>query len=253
MHLLRAELLKVRSTRLWIGLALGAVGFTALVSLLLLSVAGTAEGAAAGLQRIATTDDLRSFVFATEGSLAFVLVLAATMATTEFRYGTATLTYLATPSRARVFGGKAAAGAAVGFVFGVAAAAVGLVVAALWLAAHGSHVPFDASVAGALGQVGLHAAYGALLAVAFGTLVRSQVVSILGLLGWIFILEPVIVGIVPRLARWTPFTGAQPMFGATGNNTTAALFGSVGALLLACAYVGVFAVAAIAVERRRDV
>jgi ABC-2 type transport system permease protein len=252
MHLLRAELLKVRSTRLWIGLALGAVGFTALVAVLLLSVAGTSQGTAAGLRVITTTDDMRSFIFVTQGSLPFVLVLAATMATSEFRYGTATLTYLATPSRATVFGGKAAAAAVVGCVFGVAAAAVGLIVAVGWLAAKGSHVPFDASVAGALGQIGLHAAYGALLAVAFGALVRSQVVSILGLLGWIFILEPLLVGIVPRLAKWAPFSGVQPLFGATGD-TTAALFGWVGALVLACAYVAVFAIAAVAVERRRDV
>jgi ABC-2 type transport system permease protein len=252
MHLVRAEVLKVRSTRLWIGLLLGSLGFTVLVAILLLSVAGSPQGVQAGLDRITTTDDLRTFLFEVQGSLAFVLVLAATMATTEFRYGTAALTYLATPSRARVFGGKAIAAVLVAFVLGLVTVAVGLLVALIWLTVDGSGVPFDASVPGALGQVALHASYGAVLAIAFGQLVRSQVVSILGLLGWIFILEPLLVAIVPSLAKWMPFSGVQPLFGAAGNRPEA-LFAWPGALAIACAYLVVFTVAAVVVERRRDV
>jgi ABC-type transport system involved in multi-copper enzyme maturation permease subunit len=252
MHLVRAELLKVRSTRLWIGMLLGALGFTALVTLLLLSVMRSADAAQAGLRPIVSADDLRAFVFTVAGAMPFVLVLAATMATTEFRYGTAALTYLATPSRARVLAGKSAAAAVVGFALGVAAAALGLVVAVIWLAAHGDAVPFDATVLGALGQVGLHAAYGALLAVAFGALVRSQLVSILGLLGWLFILEPIATAIVPTLAKWTPFAGVEPLFGS-GTTPTAPLFGWSGALLLVVLYVAVLSVAAVAAERHRDV
>jgi ABC-type transport system involved in multi-copper enzyme maturation permease subunit len=252
MHLVRAELLKVRSTRLWVGMLLGALAFTVLISILLLSVMRSADAAEAGLRPILTPGDFRAFVFTAEGSIPFALVLAATMATTEFRYGTATLTYLATPSRARVLAGKSAAAAVVGLLIGLASAAAGLVVAVIWLAAHGDDVPFDATVLGAVGQVGLHAAYAALLALAFGALVRSQLVSILGLLGWLFILEPIATAIVPKLATWAPFAGVEPLFGS-GETPTAPLFGWLGALGLAAAYVAVLSALAIAAERSRDV
>jgi ABC-2 type transport system permease protein len=252
MHLVRAELLKVRSTRLWVGMLLGALGFTVLISILLLWVMRSSSAPDAGVQPIVTPDTFRAFVFIVEGSIPFALVLAATMATTEFRYGTAALTYLATPSRPRVVAGKSAAAAVVGFLIGVASAAAGLVVAAIWLAAHGEDVPFDTSVLGAVGQVGLHAAYAALLALAFGVLVRSQIVSILGLLGWLFILEPIATAIVPKLAKWAPFGGVEPLFGS-GQTPTAPLFGWLGALGLAVVYVAVLSALAIAAERSRDV
>jgi ABC-type transport system involved in multi-copper enzyme maturation permease subunit len=252
MHLVRAELLKVRSTRLWVGMLLGALGFTVIVSILLLQAIGSTDAADAGLLPVVDPETFRAFVFTVEGSIPFALVLAATMATTEFRYGTATLTYLATPSRARVLAGKAAAAAVVGLVIGLASAASAALVAVIWLAAHGEHIPFDSTVFGAIGQVGVHAAYAGLLALAFGALVRSQIVSILGLLGWLFIVEPIATAIVPGLAKWAPFAGVEPLFGS-GQAPTAPLFGWPGALGLAVLYVAVLSTLAIAAERSRDV
>ena len=65
-----------------------------------------------GCSRSRPREDVRQLVFDASGSMAFILVLAATMATSEFRYGTAVGTYLATPvTRTRdhreVAGGRA--------------------------------------------------------------------------------------------------------------------------------------------------
>lgn len=250
-ELVRAELLKVRSTRLWIGMAIGAVGLTGVSTILFLALSNSANAQANGVHPIVTTDDLRSLVFQASGTLAFVLVLAATTATAEFRYGTASGTYLAVPSRARVISAKTFAGAIVGLLYGMAAAAMTVVIAVIWLAVDGRSVPVGASVIGAIGQEGLRCAYGAALAVGVGAALRSQLVAILGLLGWLFIVEPLGTALVPRSATFMPFAGVSGAFGHA--TETAALFGWAGSLALAAVWVASVWASAVSLERTRDV
>jgi hypothetical protein len=247
----RAELLKVRTTRLWIGMAIGAVGLTGVSTILFLALANSANAQANGIHPIVTTEDLRTLVFQASGTLAFVLVLAATMATSEFRYGTASGTYLAVPSRMRVISAKSIAAAIVGLVYGLSAAAMTVVIAVVWLAVEGKSVPVGASVIGAIGQEGLRCAYGAALAVGVGAALRSQLVSILGLLGWLFIVEPLGVALLPRFAKIMPFAGVGGAFGH--GNETAVLFGWAGSLALAAVWVASIWISAVLLERSRDV
>jgi ABC-2 type transport system permease protein len=249
-ELVHAELLKVRSTRLWIGMAIGAVGLTGVSTILFLALAHSANAQANGIHPIVTTEDLRTLVFQASGTLAFVLVLAATMATAEFRYGTASGTYLAVPSRMRVISAKSIAGAIVGLLYGVAAATMTVAIAVVWLAIDGRSIPIGASVIGAIGQEGLRCAYGAALAVGVGAALRSQLVAILGLLGWLFIVEPLGVALLPRFAKFMPFAGVGGAFGH-GNET--ALFGWAGSLALAVVWVVSVWASAVSLERTRDV
>ena len=251
--LVRAELLKVRTTRLWIGMAIGAVGLTGVSTILFLALANSAnaQASASGLHPIVTTEDLRTLVFQASGTLAFVLVLAATMATSEFRYGTASGTYLAVPSRMRVISAKSIAAAVVGLLYGVAAAAMTVLIAAVWLAVDGKSVPIGASVLGAIGQEGLRCAYGAALAVGVGAALRSQLVSILGLLGWLFIVEPLGVALLPRVAKFMPFAGVGGAFGH--GNESVVLFGWVASLGLAVVWIASVWASAVWLERDRDV
>jgi len=249
---IRAELLKVRTTRLWFGLALGGFGLTAVGTIAVLAVMNSTEGQLAGLRPVRSAEDLRQLLFAASGSMAFILVLAATMATSEFRYGTAVGTYLATPSRTRVITAKALAAAPVGFVFGLGAAVVSLVLGAGWLAVKGDSVPFGSPVWIALVQLGVQGAYGAVLALGFGALVRSQLVAILSLLGWLFVFEPLVTGLLPKVARWAPFAGPGELFGRTADPNVV-LFGRPGAAALAAAYIALLWGAAVWAERRRDV
>ena len=250
-RLVRAEVRKVRSTRLWIGLGLGGLGLTGLATLLLLSLANTDQGRLSGLHPVATAEDLRRLVFDAAGVLAFVLVLATTMATSEFRYGTAVGTYLATPSRMRVITAKALSAAPIGFVYGAVAGLVVVLLAVGWLAVKGEPVPFGSPAMTGVAQVGLQGAYGAVLAVCFGALVRSQLVAILGLLGWLFLIEPLATAVQPALTRWTPFAGVNGAFNST-TDPGVVLLGHLGALALAAAYVALLWAAAVWAERRRD-
>jgi hypothetical protein len=249
--LVKAELLKVRTTRLWVGMAIGAVGLTGVSTVLVLALSNSANAQASGVRPILTTEDLRTLVFQASGTLAFVLVLAATMATAEFRYGTASGTYLAVPSRVRVISAKSIASSIVGLLYGVAAATMTVVIAVIWLAIVGRSVPVDASVIGAIGQEGLRCAYGAALAVGVGAALRSQLVAILGLLGWLFIVEPLGVALLPRFAKFMPFAGVGGAFGH--GSESAVLFGWAGSLALAVVWVASVWASAVSLERQRDV
>jgi len=249
--LVKAELLKVRTTRLWVGMAIGAVGLTGVSTVLFLALSNSANAQASGVRPILTTEDLRTLVFQASGTLAFVLVLAATMATAEFRYGTASGTYLAVPSRVRVISAKSIAASIVGLLYGVAAATMTVVIAVIWLAIVGRSVPVGASVIGAIGQEGLRCAYGAALAVGVGAALRSQLVAILGLLGWLFIVEPLGVALLPRFAKFMPFAGVGGAFGH--GNEGALLFGWAGSLALAVVWVASVWASVVSLERQRDV
>jgi hypothetical protein len=260
MRLIRAELLKVRTTRLWIGLLLGGLGLTVLGTILILWLTGTAEGREAGLELPRTADDLRAFAVEAADVLAFVLVLATTMATSEFRYGTAAGAYLATPQRWRVVSAKVLAAIPVGFLFGAAAAIVALLIAIAWLAARHLGVPVGGDSFLAIAQVGGHAAYAAVIGVCVGALLRSQLVSILGLIGWVLLIEPLATAFLPRLAKWTPFAGVEQLFGSgpnasigNGEPAMAPVFDRPGAAALAVAYIVLLWLSAVWAERVRDV
>ena len=63
MHLIHAELRKVRTTRLWLGLALGGLALVVLATVAVLATAGTEQGLREGLGPITTVDDVRKLVW----------------------------------------------------------------------------------------------------------------------------------------------------------------------------------------------
>ena len=103
------EVLKLRSTRLWIGLLLGAAALTVLGAIATLAVAGTAK-ARPGRPRPRCarwpTSGLRVRV---ERDGLFTLILGAVAITGEYRSGTIAGTFLATPTRSPVIVAKAVA------------------------------------------------------------------------------------------------------------------------------------------------
>ena len=102
--LLRAELVKLRTTRTFVVLA----GLAAGLSMLL-------AGLAAGLAD-ENTGDIVTEVFATDLSSIFVLILAIVGITGEWRHRTITSSLLAEPDRVRFLAAKTLAYAAAGLV-----------------------------------------------------------------------------------------------------------------------------------------
>jgi ABC-2 type transport system permease protein len=244
-----AEFRKVTTTRLWIGLAVGGLLLSAIGAAVLFAVAGTPQGRASGLDTLATTDDVAILVYGGAVMSALTLVLGATMATSEYRYGTAAASYLATPNRAQVLTAKMAAALPIGFVLGTAAGLVPLAVAAVGFAVRGDPYPFGPVLVVDAVYVGVQCAYAASLAVAVGAAVRSQLVAILGLLGWLFIAEELTQALLPDVAKWSPFSGAQNAFASPADQLVSK---PVGAALMVAYLVSAWYVAWW-LDRRRDV
>lgn len=209
----RSELLKVRTTRGW---------YAYLVVLVLLS--GIAVAGDLG-STSADRSDLRYQVnlVQTAGIAALLaIILGITITTAEFRHGTITPTFLASPRRELVIGAKAAAGVLLAVGFALLALAVVAAVALPWLAIVDESVHVgDGMIATRAAQQVLLAVLWVLLGVGVGTLVHSQVAALVGTLIWIFVGETLLLGLFGLLdlegARaYLPF---QALDGASGQGS----------------------------------
>jgi len=238
----RAELLKIRSTRTTVGLVLGMVALALLFGLLagLLTKAG----------HLGAKEEQRSLL--TDGSVAgiFAALAGVLLVTSEFRFGTIRPTFLFTPRRWRVIAAKVVASMLAGLVFGVIAEAIALVVGYVTLDARGIPFVLDAHdlvrfVPGTVAGVVLWGGIG----VGVGAVVRNQVGAVIGLLAWGFIVENLLFAFVPSIGRFTPGEAQNALMGLTTRHLLAQAAGG-GVLVAWTVAVAALAVAATA---RRDV
>jgi len=227
--LVRAELRKVTGTRLATGLLLGAVaiGVAALAVTLWLPQAQGVDVQGAPTS-IATTDDVRSLLGVASIVTIFALVLGVTFATTEYRHDTASTTFLSEPRRWRVLAAKAVVMAGVGAVYATATAAIALAMVALAATIDGVPLPLDASVWRYVGMTVLVTAANAVLGLGIGAALRNQVGGIVAVLVWLFVVESLLAGLLPDVARWTPFAAGGAMTAPTEQMSRA-----VGSLVVA--------------------
>lgn len=141
-----------------------------------------------------------------------VLVVAILLVTTEFRHGTMGRTLQLVPSRTRVLAAKVVTGAlyALGFFL------LGLLVVAVVLAVGQAlgdlslDIGSETLTSAWQGPAGL--ALNAVLGVALGALLRSQVVTITVTLVWLFVAENLVNALLPDVGRWLPFQALNAVF-----------------------------------------
>lgn len=239
---IRAELLKIRSTRTTLGLILGMIALILLFALLtgLLSKVGGLSG----------KEDQRQLLGL--GSLAgvFSALAGVLLVTSEYRFGTIRPTFLFTPARSRVLGAKLAAGLLAGIVFGVVGEGVGFAVGYALLAARGISFALSAGnvtllILGTLAGTALWGGIG----VGFGAIVRNQVGAVIGLLAWGFIVDNLLFGLVPSVGRFTPTRAQDALIGL---NTEHLLSPAAGGIVLV-AWAAGLAVVGLPLVTRRDV
>jgi ABC-2 type transport system permease protein len=239
---IRAELLKVRSTRTTLGLLLGMIALILLFSLL--------TGLLSQASALTSTEHQRQVL--SLGSLAglFSALAGVLLVTSEYRYGTIRPTFLFTPRRPRVLVAKLAAGLLAGIVFGALGEGVGFGIGYLILDARG--ISFSLSGGDVallvLGTLAATALWGA-MGVGLGAILRNQVGAVITLLAWGFIVDNLLFGLVPSVGRFTP-TRAQDAF--IGLTTEHLLSPAAGGLVLV-AWVVVLAVIGLPMVTRRDV
>lgn len=251
MALLAAEVRKLTTVRsTWILTFIG-------LALVVLQVGATVV---AGLLEPFTgsPDQVADAMTAVGGNSAIVLVVGLLSMTTEFRHGTVGRTLQLTPSRTRVLVAKLAAGAvyAVGFVV-LAALTVAIT---LWIGAlvQGVSLQPDGQAFETFWQGLVGSVLTAVLGVAFGALVRQQIVAVVVALVWIFIVENLFAALLPDIGRWFPFQALNGLFipeAAMSQMPDGAFVPLTAgpALAVFAAYVVVFSVAAGALLRYRDV
>ena len=254
---IRAELLKIRTTRMLVALLGLAAALTLLVTVTFSAQEGGRSGSIA-IPSLSTAAGLRAIVTNTGFGMLVATVFGTIVASGEFRHQTATDTYLDEPHRVRVLVAKLIAGAAAGAVFGLVAAALATGVGLGSVAAKGyphalATETIARFVAGAVLASGLLAAIG----VAIGSLVRSQIGAIIAVFAWGLGVEQLTGGWSRSVAPYLPVTAASTMAGATSEVAMPPVpsgldtlpFGAVAALLAGLAIVLAALAAATTVNR----
>ena len=209
-RLIRAEWTKLFTTRVWIGLLLGAcvmvAGFTSLTT-------GFAGNPDSGIPAVGTPE-FEKIVFATATSATVLfLILGIIGMTQEYRHRTATPTFLTTPRRWRVVVAKLVAYALVAVPFAVLVVAVNVLVVSVYAGARGAAPSFNADNVQVLLSSGAALVIYALIGVGIGALFRNQVGAIVGGLVYLFVVEPVIRSIPATSGayKWMPGGALEAM------------------------------------------
>lgn len=246
-YLIRAELLKLRTTRSFRLYLAGALAFVPVT--VALAVTGANQE---GRMPLDSSDGVRNVFGSAAGGAVMLLLIGIYMMAGEFRHNTATSTFLIEPDRRRVVGAKLTAAGLVGLGVGLAASASTLALALPWLSAKGVDLSaHTADIAVVLLGVLLATTLSAIVGVGFGALVPNQTVAITAALVWITILEGLLVSFKPVVGRWLPGGASSALTEtATLNGGLLPIWG--GALLFA-AYGLAFAAAGSRLVLRRDI
>jgi ABC-2 type transport system permease protein len=246
-RLIRAEALKLRSTRTFWLLALGALA--------LITIGVTAMAAATSYTP--GTSPARATLALAGLAQTFALLAGALAVTGEFRHKTINQAVLITPRRTPLLAAKlitlAAAGLGIGLLATGAAAAIALPV----LAAR--HIPSQidgAQLAGIIAGGAAATALAAVLGIGIGTVIRNQVGAVITILSLLYVAEP-LLGFIPHLGTAVQTYGlgglASAATGTTGFPASAHLLGQAPAALVLAAYALAVLLPGAALLRHRDI
>jgi ABC-2 type transport system permease protein len=241
--LIRAELLKLTTTRTVWGVLLASIalvpGWVALAVLQHAVPLDSREG-------------VRNVMAAASSGTVMLLVLGILMTAGEFRHKTATSTFLITPHRGRVLRAKLVAVAITAMCLTVIVSLAALAVALPWLHARGVQVAsYPGEIAAALGGAILAGLVSGLFGVGFGAVVRNQTAALTAALLWSQLVEGLLVSFAPTIGRWLPGGASTALTGTATPN--GGLLPMWGAALLFTGYGLAFAFGGLRTVSRQDV
>jgi ABC-2 type transport system permease protein len=198
-RLVRAEFAKLRTTRFVWWLMLGYLGLIAVNVIALVLLAGRE-----GVPDLTDPSGLRGVFSQLAGASVMALVTGVILLTTEYRNKTMATTFLATPRRGRVVTAKLIVGFCIGLLYGLAGAALTLVLAAPLLAAKNISVDWGGDPTQILiGGVVVTTLY-CVLGVGLGALLRSQVAAVLVAVLGTLLVDQTLANFLPEVGRYTP-------------------------------------------------
>ena len=255
--LVAAEFIKIRTTRIWLGMLGLGLWFVLLSAGTYAALAGVRMDGEVAIPPVSEPATVRAIYGSASNGLLFVLILGILGFSGEFRHRTIDHTFLVTPRRGRVLAAKLASYFLFGLAWGAVVVAFTAAVAVPALALRGGPVSpagdgVPAILCGTVLAMGLYA----LIGLGLGALIRNQVAAILVGIGWMQLLEGVIGLASPEAGRWLPggavrsITRMSVQFGGFENPPNLPAWGGV---LLLLAYGTVFSALAAATTMRRDV
>ena len=239
--LIRAELLKLRTTRTFAGLVGAAVGISLLVAVLVSTLGSDF-----------TQQDAKDLISIDASSL-FILVLGAIGMTGEWRHRTIVSSFLAAPDRIRLLAAKLLAYGAAGILLSLIVSVAVAFVSTVILSARGEETAAVSDVLDILWRNLVLAGLFGALGVAVGSVVRVQVAAIVGLLVVFLIVEPAFNALKPEIGKFGPFLGVSNSLASDGlqgdaHDVLAPGFG----ILVGLAWIATFAALGAVLLRRRD-
>ena len=239
---IRAELLKIRTTRTTIGLIIGMIALIVVFTLL--------TGLLTHPSGLASKDDQRQLLSLSSFTAVFSALAGVLLVTSEYRYGTIRPTFLFNPVRSRVLAAKAVAGAVAGLAFGILGEAIGWAIGYAILDGRGITVVLGSGdilllTLGGLAGAALWGAIGAGL----GAIIHSQVGGIITLFAWGLVVDGLLFGLVPSVGRFTPTRASDALMGLRVDHL---LSPGAGAITL-IVWAGVLVVVGIARSIRQDI
>ncbi|MGC1419149.1 MAG: hypothetical protein WA786_03385 [Acidimicrobiales bacterium] len=242
MNQLRAELLKIRSTRTTIGLLVGLIALALLFTILTCTLSPASQ--------LLTEQDQTSLL--SFGSIAgvFAALAGVMLFTSEYRFGTIRPTSLFNPDRVHLFATKVTAGILSGLIFGVIGEGLVFSIGLMILKIRGVSIVMTGTneielIVGAIVGAALWGAIG----VGVGAIVPNQVGAVISLLAWGFVVENLVFGFLPKIGRFLPVHASDSMMGPIENKL---LPGNAGTVVVV-AWALVLAIAGVALLKRRDV
>ncbi|MGA2930440.1 MAG: hypothetical protein ABSG43_31550 [Solirubrobacteraceae bacterium] len=239
---IRAELLKIRSTRTTIGLILGMIVLILLFTLL--------TGLLAHASGLASKEDQRQLLSLSSLAGVFSALAGVLLVTSEYRYGTIRPTILFNPVRSHVLTAKVVAGALAGLAFGVIGEAIGWAIGYAILDGRGITVMLSSGdvLLLTLGGLAGAALWGA-IGTGLGAIIHNQVGAVITLLAWGLVVDNLLFGLAPSVGRFVPTRASDALMGLKTHHL---LSPGTGAIVL-IAWATALAAVGIALTARRDI
>ena len=191
--LLRAELLKLRTTRTFAAVLASAAALS-----LTLVVLGAALG-----------KETKAHALFTNSAITYIIVILGAIAMTgEWRHRTITGSVLAAPNRVRLLAAKAISYSVAGIALAIIVTVPTIIVGELVLSGRGLATLGAGGIADVLWRNLAVAALLGPLGVCVGALIRNQIVTVIGLIIIAAAIEPAVFQAVPKVGRLLPLAGA---------------------------------------------
>ena len=203
---IRAELLKIRSTRTTLGLILAMIALILLFTLL--------TGLLTHPSGLASRQDQRQLLSLSSFTAVFSALAGVLLVTSEYRHGTIRPTILFNPARSHLLTAKVIAGALAGLAFGVLGEAVGWTIGYAILDGRGITVVLSSGdiLLLTLGGLAGAALWGA-IGTSLGAIIHNQVGGIVALLAWGLVVDNLLFGLIPSVGRFTPTRASDALMG----------------------------------------